>query len=79
MLQSKVLAKAGSSKWQWCIMQSLGMSDVEIPLFADPMHWLTYFPPHCIADLKMMGAKVRNWLLPLAAVATVSLCAHLSG
>ena len=39
-------------------MASLGMSDDEIKEFADPMHWLKYFPPHCVGDLKKMGLKV---------------------
>lgn len=56
--KSKLVAKSGSAKYQWQIMQSLGMSDEEIREFADPNHWLYYFPPHCITDLKKMGLKV---------------------
>ena len=41
-------------------MTSLGMTDDEIKEFADPMHWFTYFPRHCIDDLKRMGLKVRD-------------------
>ncbi|CAB3401861.1 unnamed protein product [Caenorhabditis bovis] len=58
--KSKAAAKAGNAKYQWQIMQSLGLSDDEIRKFADPLHWLYYFPPHCIADLKKMGIKV-DW------------------
>ncbi|GMS90602.1 hypothetical protein PENTCL1PPCAC_12777 [Pristionchus entomophagus] len=58
--KSKVIAKTGPGKYQWQIMQSLGLEDEEIKKFADPMHWLQYFPPHCIADLKLMGVKV-DW------------------
>lgn len=59
-LQSKAVAKTGNAKYQWQIMQSLGLQDEEIAKFADPLYWLTYFPPHCIADMKRMGSKV-DW------------------
>lgn len=45
-------------KYQWQIMKSLGLKDEEIKEFADPGHWLKYFPPHCKEDLKKMGIKV---------------------
>uniref|UniRef100_A0A915C2C9 leucine--tRNA ligase n=1 Tax=Parascaris univalens TaxID=6257 RepID=A0A915C2C9_PARUN len=58
--KSKAMAKAVSAKYQWQIMQSLGLNDVEIEKFADAQHWLGYFPPLCVADLKKMGAKI-DW------------------
>ncbi|KAH7731926.1 leucine--tRNA ligase [Aphelenchoides avenae] len=58
--KSKAVAKAGSAKYQWQIMQSLGLSDEEIAKFADPLHWLQYFPPKCIEDLKKMGVRA-DW------------------
>ncbi|TKR78322.1 hypothetical protein L596_019145 [Steinernema carpocapsae] len=58
--KSKAVAKAGSSKYQWDIMRSMGMSDEEIRHFADPMHWLGYFPQYAISDLKRMGSKI-DW------------------
>lgn len=58
--KSKAAAKAGSSKYQWGIMQSLGLSDEEIEKFAEAEHWLGYFPPLAIQDLKGMGLKV-DW------------------
>lgn len=60
ILQSKLKAKTGDLKYQWQIMQSLGLNDAEIALFADPMHWLMYFPPNCKKDLMRMGLKVKN-------------------
>lgn len=57
--KSKLVAKTGNAKYQWQIMKSLGLCDEEIKEFSDPNHWLYYFPPHCIADLKKMGLKVR--------------------
>ncbi|KAG5881266.1 hypothetical protein JTB14_003737 [Gonioctena quinquepunctata] len=53
--KSKVVAKAGSSKYQWHIMQSLGLKDEEIPNFADALYWLDYFPPRAVEDLNRFG------------------------
>lgn len=58
--KSKAMAKAGSAKYQWQIMQSLGLNDEEIAKFADANYWLGYFPQHCMSDLKAMGLKV-DW------------------
>ncbi|XP_004385002.1 leucine--tRNA ligase, cytoplasmic [Trichechus manatus latirostris] len=58
--KSKATAKAGSSKYQWGIMRSLGLSDEEIVKFSEAEHWLDYFPPLAIQDLKRMGLKV-DW------------------
>ncbi|KJH53016.1 leucine--tRNA ligase [Dictyocaulus viviparus] len=58
--KSKVIAKAGPCKYQWQIMESLGLEDEEIRKFADTDYWLDYFPPRCISDLKRMGLKV-DW------------------
>jgi leucyl-tRNA synthetase len=56
--KSKVLAKAGTAKFQWQIMLSLGLKDDEIKQFADPLHWLEYFPPLAVSDLKSIGIHV---------------------
>ncbi|KAH0629739.1 hypothetical protein JD844_012055 [Phrynosoma platyrhinos] len=58
--KSKAAAKTGSSKYQWGIMKSLGLSDEEIAKFSEAEHWLDYFPPLAIQDLKSMGLKV-DW------------------
>ena len=55
--KSKAAAKAGTAKYQWQIMHSLGLKDEEIKKFADADYWLDYFPPHCKSDL-----QVRNFL-----------------
>lgn len=39
-------------------MRSLGLTDQEIVKFADAEHWLDYFPPLAVKDLKGMGVKV---------------------
>lgn len=53
------MAKTGSAKYQWQIMQSLGLQDEEISKFADASYWLQYFPPLAIADLRSIGVHVR--------------------
>lgn len=58
-MQSKAVAKTGGAKYQWQIMQSLGLADEEIKKFADPLYWLDYFPPLAIQDLKQLGTHVR--------------------
>lgn len=39
-------------------MRSLGLSDEEIMRFSEAEHWLDFFPPLAIQDLKSMGLKV---------------------
>lgn len=58
--KSKATAKAGTAKYQWQIMQSLGLKDEEIKPFADTNHWLDYFPPLAIEDLNKFGAHI-DW------------------
>lgn len=64
------MAKAGGSKFQWDIMKSLGLSDMEIVPFANAAHWLEYFPPMAVKDLKMMGVKVSDNVSRLPACST---------
>lgn len=56
--KSKAVAKAGSAKYQWHIMQSLAIPDEEIKEFANESYWLEYFPPRAVDDLKKMGIHV---------------------
>ena len=42
-------------------MKSLGLNDQEIAEFANAEHWLEYFPPLAVKDLKMMGVKVTKY------------------
>lgn len=58
--KSKAAAKTGTARFQWQIMQSLGLPDDEIARFADASHWLTYFPPYCTSDLQSLGVRV-DW------------------
>lgn len=50
--------KAAPAKPQWTIMQSLGIPDNEIPKFADPNHWINYFPPIAVKDLHSFGCHI---------------------
>lgn len=59
-VQSKAVAKTGTAKYQWQIMQSLGLKDDEIKNFAEAEYWLDYFPPLAMADLKRIGVHV-DW------------------
>lgn len=56
--KTKAVAKTGAGKYQWQIMQSLGLKDEDIKQFADTDHWLEYFPPLAIDDLKKYGAHI---------------------
>lgn len=58
--KSKAVAKAGSAKFQWQIMQSLGLEDQDIKKFADATYWLDYFPPLAVEDLSAFGIHV-DW------------------
>ncbi|XP_018574667.1 leucine--tRNA ligase, cytoplasmic, partial [Anoplophora glabripennis] len=53
--KSKAVAKAGTAKYQWQIMKSLGLNDGEIKKFADANYWLDYFPPLAVQDLNAFG------------------------
>lgn len=56
----KVAAKSTGAAYQFQIMQSLGVPKKDIPKFANTEHWLTYFPPKTIQDVKDLGCKV-DW------------------
>eukprot|EP01104_Vermistella_antarctica_P006421 TRINITY_DN17121_c0_g1_i1.p1 TRINITY_DN17121_c0_g1~~TRINITY_DN17121_c0_g1_i1.p1 ORF type:complete len:1099 (+),score=351.70 TRINITY_DN17121_c0_g1_i1:38-3334(+) len=58
--KTKLAQKQGVAKYQWQIMQSLGLEDAEIAKFGSAEQWLQYFPPYAVEDLKAMGAKV-DW------------------
>ena len=58
--KSKQEAKEGGLRYQWQIMKNMGMTDAEIPPFADTQTWLDYFPQKCMEDLKDMGLRA-DW------------------
>ncbi|XP_055960534.1 leucine--tRNA ligase, cytoplasmic-like [Mercurialis annua] len=53
--KSKAASKSGGQVYQWEIMRSFGLSDIDISKFKDPNEWLTYFPPLAMEDLKAFG------------------------
>ncbi|CAK0868210.1 unnamed protein product [Prorocentrum cordatum] len=57
--KTKVEQKTGGLS-QYDIMKALDIPDDEIPRFVDPEHWLEYFPPLAVADLKRLGVAV-DW------------------
>lgn len=45
---------------QWEIMRKSGFRDEDISAFADPVHWLRFFPPLGKRDVAAMGCGV-DW------------------
>lgn len=48
--KGKIQAKSTGHTYQFQIMESIGVPRAEIKKFADPLHWLTYFPPIAIVS-----------------------------
>jgi len=58
--KSKAAAKAVKLRYQFQIMLALGIPVEEVHKFANPAHWLEFFPPLCQRDLTNIGARV-DW------------------
>lgn len=58
--KGKLVAKTGGLKYQFQILENMGVPREEISKFADPVHWLRYFPPIAKADTAAMGARL-DW------------------
>lgn len=58
--KSKAIGKTVKMKFQFQIMRALDVPKGGIQHFADPAHWLQYFPPICIRDLENFGARI-DW------------------
>lgn len=58
--KSKSNAKTAKLKYQFQIMESMGIQKNEIYHFADPQYWLTYFPPLAREDLTSLGCRI-DW------------------
>lgn len=58
--KSKAAAKQGRGKFQFEIMLQLGISKEEVAKFADPDHWLQFFPPLVQKDVTAFGGRV-DW------------------
>ena len=49
--RGKIVAKSTGFKYQFQILESIGVPRSEIKRFADPGHWLAYFPPLATVNL----------------------------
>ena len=61
--KTKSVAKAGAAnQYQWnTLKDSLNTDDpTELAKFADPKHWIEYFPKECKKDLDRLGFKI-DW------------------
>lgn len=56
----KAEAKKSTAKYQFQILESMGIPRSEVAKFADPIHWLYFFPPLAEEDLKALGVGV-DW------------------
>lgn len=58
--KGKIEKKKSAKKYQWQILEEMGVPSEEISKFADPLHWLHYFPPIAVDHLKEFGLKA-DW------------------
>ncbi|GAO16259.1 uncharacterized protein UV8b_08222 [Ustilaginoidea virens] len=58
--KSKANAKTVKMKYQFQIMQAIGIPIEEIHQFADPQYWLKFFPPLAQRDLTSFGCRI-DW------------------
>ncbi|KAF9209014.1 cytosolic leucyl tRNA synthetase [Haplosporangium sp. Z 27] len=56
--KGKVAAKNTGLRYQFQIMEQIGVPRADIHKFADPLYWLTYFPPIASNDIKKIGFKI---------------------
>jgi leucyl-tRNA synthetase len=58
--KGKAASKVVKMQYQFQIMRAIGIPMEDIHLFADPQHWLEFFPPLCQRDLNNFGARI-DW------------------
>jgi leucyl-tRNA synthetase len=58
--KGKLAAKSTGLTYQFQIMELLGIPREEIKKFADPIHWMRYFPPIAQENLNALGARI-DW------------------
>ncbi|ROW04107.1 hypothetical protein VSDG_00917 [Cytospora chrysosperma] len=58
--KGKANAKTVKAKYQFQIMESVGIPRNEIHRFADANYWLEFFPPLCRRDLSALGCRI-DW------------------
>jgi len=54
----KVAAKSGDAAFQFEILLAMGLKKEDLHTFVDPLHWLKFFPPMGMRDLKRFGVPV---------------------
>lgn len=58
--KGKAATKVVKMKYQFQIMRAQGIPNEQIHEFADPAHWLEFFPPICRQDLTNFGCRI-DW------------------
>lgn len=58
--KGKASAKTVKMKYQFQIMEAVGIPRQEIHRFADAHYWLEFFPPLCRRDLSALGCRI-DW------------------
>ncbi|BEI94138.1 uncharacterized protein CcaverHIS019_0605970 [Cutaneotrichosporon cavernicola] len=58
--KGKLNAKSTGLTYQFQIMELIGVPREDIKKFAEPLHWLEFFPPIATEDLTNLGARV-DW------------------
>lgn len=56
--KGKLNAKSTGLKYQFQILEAIGIPRGDIKKFADAQHWLTYFPPQCIVRASISSTKL---------------------
>jgi leucyl-tRNA synthetase len=54
--KGKLAGKATGHVYQFQILQSIDIPTADIKKFADPLHWLTHFPPIAIVRVLLFSA-----------------------
>lgn len=58
--KSKANAKTVKKKYQFQIMETMGIPKEKVAAFADANHWLDHFPPLATRDLSNIGCRI-DW------------------
>ena len=53
--KAKLAKKSSKKTYQWDILREMGVPDDQLANFANPYHWLSYFVPLAVNDLKSFG------------------------
>ena len=53
--KAKLAKKSSKKTYQWDILKEMGVPEEQLAKFANPYHWLSYFVPLAVSDLKAFG------------------------